>query len=93
MIENHYVLITDGSCEFCQEVVELLKSRELNFINTDMGNAPDVLNITKMTMGHSTVPMIWQVSVGKDLQQPADQKFIGGCDELKKHLGIEDSSG
>jgi len=88
MFENHYVLITKGSCEFCQEAIELLKSKELNFIYTDMENAPQVLEVTKMAMGHSTVPMIWEVTVGESLEEPASNNYVGGCDELKKHLGV-----
>jgi glutaredoxin len=91
MIADHYVLITAGSCEFCQEAIELLRSRELNFIYTDMENAPDVMAVAKMTLGHTTVPMIWRVTVGEGLDEPAGQKFVGGCDELKKHLGINTS--
>jgi len=89
MFENHYVLITAGSCEFCQEAIEILKSKELNFIYTDMENAPQVLEVTKMASGHPTVPMIWEVTVGEDLQAGANNDFIGGCDELKLHLGID----
>ena len=92
MFENHYVLITAGSCEFCQEAVEILKSKELNFIFTDMENAPQVLEGTKLASGHATVPMIWEVVVGEDPQSGANNNFIGGCDELKKHLGINDSA-
>jgi len=91
MIENHYVLITKESCEFCQKAIRLLKLKELNFIYTDMENAPQVLEVTKMTTGHSTVPLIWEVVVGEDLRAPASNKFIGGYDELKKLLVGEDS--
>jgi len=91
MFENHYVLITKGSCEFCQEAIELLKSKELNFIYTDMENAPQVLEITKMASGHTTVPLIWEVAIGEDVKAPASNNFIGGCDELKKHLGVDNS--
>ena len=89
MIKNHYVMITQGSCPFCQEAIELLKSRELNFIYTDMEYAPEVLEITKLASGASTVPMIWEIVVGENIQQPADRKFIGGCEDLKQHLGVE----
>ena len=33
--------------------------------------------------------MIWEVTVGEDLQAGANNDFIGGCDELKLHLGID----
>ncbi len=86
MITNHYVLITKGSCEFCQEAIELLKDNNKKFIYTDMEAAPEVLELTKMASGQKTVPMIWEVVVGENLQAPAQNNFIGGCDDLKKHL-------
>jgi len=92
MINDHYVLITVGRCEFCQEAVSLLKERNLQFINTDMENAPQVLEVTKMASGHSTVPMIWEVKAGENMQAPAPNSFIGGCAELKTHLGIESAT-
>ena len=88
MIGNHYVMITTGDCPHCQGAIELLKSRDLKFIYTDMENAPEVLELTKMSSGHSTVPIIYEVVVGQDLQQPAQNKLIGGFDKLKEHLGV-----
>ena len=90
MFENHYVLIIKGTCPACQGAIALLKSKELNFIYTDMENAPRILEVTKMTSGHATVPMIWEVSVGEDLQKPAGNKFIGGFDDLQKLLGVDE---
>ena len=92
MIENHYVLITKESCEFCQEAIKLLKLKELSFIYTDMENAPQVLEATKIAAGHSTVPLIWQVAVEGDLRKPASNKFIGGYGELEKLLIVEASN-
>lgn len=87
MFENHYVLITRASCPACQGAIELLKSKNLNFIYTDMENAPQVLEVTKLASGHATVPMIWEVVIGKDMENPAENKFIGGLDDLQKILG------
>jgi len=92
MINNHYVLITAGNCEFCQEAVSLLKERSLQFINTDMEHAPQILEVTKMASGHSTIPMIWEVTVGENVQAPAENSFIGGCSELRIHLGVDETS-
>jgi glutaredoxin len=89
MIDNHYVLITQGSCPFCQDAIKLLKEKNLKFIYTDMEGAPEVLELTKMTSGHKTVPIIYEVVIGKDMQQPAQNNFIGGFDDLKKHLEVE----
>ncbi len=90
MIGNHYVMITRGDCPFCQDAIALLKSKDLKFIYTDMENAPEVLELTKMSSGHPTVPIIYQVVVGQNLQQPAENKLIGGFDKLKEHLGVEE---
>ena len=87
MINNHYVLITKGTCPACHEAIELLKSKDLNFIFTDMEYAPDVLQATKLAAGHPTVPMIWEVSIAGDIQKPASNKFIGGFDNLRQYLG------
>ena len=91
MNNTHYVLITQGSCNFCKSAIELLRERDEKFIYTDMEHAPDILEVTKVASGHSTVPMIWEVSVGEDLQQPAANKFIGGLEELQEHLGLSNS--
>ena len=90
MIGNHYVMITKGSCPFCQDAIELLKSKDLKFIYTDMENAPEVLELTKMSSGHATVPIIYEVIVGQNLQQQAQNKFIGGFDKLTEHLGVQE---
>lgn len=63
-----------------------MKSNDKKFIYTDMESAPEVLELTKMASGHSTVPMVWEVVVGADLQSPAQNNFIGGCEDLKAHL-------
>jgi len=90
MIGNHYVMITDGECPHCQGAIELLKSKDLRFIYTDMGSAPEILELTKLSSGHSTVPIIYEVVVGENLQQPAQNKLIGGFDKLKEHLGVSE---
>ncbi len=90
MIGNHYVLITKGACPACQEAIELLKSKGLKFIFTDMEYAPDVLGVTKLATGHPTVPMIWEVSVEGNIQKPAANKFIGGFDDLQRYLSEDD---
>ena len=53
-----------------------------------MEHAPQVLEVTKITSGHATVPMIWEVNVGEDIQKPAGNKFIGGYSELREFLGV-----
>ena len=93
MFGNYYVLITKGTCPSCQGAIDLLKSKELNFLYTDMEHAPQILEITKASSGHSTVPMIWEVSVGADVQNPAANKFIGGFDDLQEHLSENNEVG
>lgn len=88
MNNEHYVLITQGSCPFCADAISLLKEKGKNFIYTDMENAPEILKVTKIASGHETVPMIWAVTVTEDIQRPANNEFVGGYEELKKHLGV-----
>tara|TARA_Y100000310_G_C19993484_1_gene495175 strand:- start:26 stop:295 length:270 start_codon:yes stop_codon:yes gene_type:complete len=86
MLQEYYILITEGSCEFCQSAVELLKGKKLNFINTDMENAPEILAVTKIANNYETVPMIWKVGTTEEGSQPVNNIFVGGYDELVKHL-------
>jgi glutaredoxin 3 len=87
MFGKHYVLVTKGSCPYCKKAIELLKSKELEFIYTDMENAPMVLEVTKASSGYSTVPMIWEITVEQERQLPVESKFIGGFEDLSNYLG------
>ena len=87
MFGKHYVLVTKGSCPYCKKAIELLKSKELEFIYTDMENAPMVLEVTKASSGYSTVPMIWEITVEQERQLPVESEFIGGFEDLSNYLG------
>ena len=90
MVENHYFLFIKSSCPFCQMAIDLLMDKGLTFVYTDLEYAPNILEETKKSVGHQTVPMISRV-VSNDFSFPPVQSyFIGGYDDLKKHLGVED---
>jgi len=89
MDTKHYVLIVEGSCSFCEQAIALLKERGKKFIYTDMENAPEILEVTKMATGHGTVPMVWAVTVGPDIRSPANNDFVGGYEELEKLLNVD----
>ena len=79
MFDKYYVLVTKGSCPVCQEAIEFLKTKELDFVYTDMEHAPRVLEAAKAGSGHSTVPIIWETNM-------ASSKFVGGFDDLQESL-------
>ena len=62
------------------------KDKGLHFIYTDMENAPQILEVTKVANNYQTVPMIWKVGVGDDMSQPVSNVFIGGYDKLAAHI-------
>jgi len=86
MFQEYYILITKGSCEFCQDAITLLKEKDLHFMYTDMENAPEILEVTKIANNYQTVPMIWKVGVGENMEQPTSNVFIGGYDNLCAHI-------
>tara|TARA_R110000824_G_scaffold7271_6_gene32858 strand:+ start:449 stop:721 length:273 start_codon:yes stop_codon:yes gene_type:complete len=86
---NYYTLITEGNCTFCQKALKLLEEREKQFIYTDMQYCPSALEIIKLQASHQTVPMIWEISFSgqiNETSQPIKNNFIGGYEELVKHL-------
>ena len=89
MNNDHYVLIIKGSCPFCQDAISLLKKKSLNFVCTDMEFAPRVLQLSKESIGHPTVPIIYKVTTGASAKEIIDNEMIGGFDNLKEYLGVE----
>jgi len=85
--EKHYILVTKNSCPHCQNALTLLKESNLKFSYTDMENCDEALEATKQQLNWKTVPMIWEQEVNwEDDAKVVDNNFIGGFQELKKHL-------
>ena len=85
---KYYNLIVKSSCLFCQEALLLLKMRGEQHVYTDMENCEKSLELAQEESGHKTVPIIWEAFLREDSQ--IELRFIGGCDDLKKHLEGQD---
>ena len=69
---SNVVLYTKAYCPFCQRAMALLKSKDVEFTNFDIGVQPELRDemITKAG-GASTVPQIF-----------INDEHIGGCDDM-----------
>jgi glutaredoxin len=84
MIYREYILLIKSSCPYCQEAKDLLESLEINHQAIDLETVPEVLQQFKDVMEHNTVPIVLG-SFGAGCY-----KLIGGCDDLKRTLVVED---
>jgi glutaredoxin 3 len=68
-------IYTSKNCHYCHSAKQLLASKGLGFREIDLSNDQNLrLKISQQT-GHRTVPQIF-----------IDKNFIGGFNELSKHL-------
>ena len=88
---KQYILVTKGSCPYCNEALSLLKENNLSFSYTDMEFNEEALEAVKYQSDWSTVPIVWQQEVewGNEEVRVISNNFIGGCSELKKYLEDE----
>ena len=84
------MLITKGTCGYCEKAIELLKENQLSFAYTDMANAEKLLEITKGQVNWGTVPIIWEQTLQWDKDQATviENNFVGGYSELAESLGV-----
>jgi len=89
---KQYVLITKSSCPYCSKALDLLKEKHLNFVYTDMENAPKALASTKDQLAWETVPMIWEQEIDWDdgIGRILGNTFIGGLEQLEDHFSQDD---
>jgi glutaredoxin len=89
---KHYVLITKNSCPACNKALKLLKEKHLNFVYTDMENAPKALASTKNQLSWETVPMIWEQDIdwSDGVGRILGNNFIGGLEQLEDHFSQND---
>lgn len=94
MLEKHYMLVTKGTCCYCEKAIELLKENELSFAYTDMANAEKLLDITKEQVNWETVPIIWEQTLQWEDNQPTivENNFVGGYTELAESLGVTEEN-
>tara|TARA_R110000824_G_scaffold332200_1_gene518849 strand:+ start:3697 stop:4011 length:315 start_codon:yes stop_codon:yes gene_type:complete len=90
-VKKQYILVTRGSCPYCESAVSLLKENKLNFSYTDMEFNREALHMVSREFDWNTVPIIWEQEVDWENEaRVLESTFIGGYSELKKHLELED---
>ena len=72
-------LYTKKNCPYCQMAVQLLAEHKKKFECYAMDGQPKLLNEIKTTYRWETVPVVVEITEGKE-------KFIGGFDDLKEYL-------
>ncbi len=72
-------LYTKKNCPYCQMAVQLLAEHKKEFECYAMDGQPKLLNEIKTTYRWETVPVVVEITEGKE-------KFIGGFDDLKEYL-------
>ena len=75
---SYYHLFVKSRCPHCKEAKELLKNEKIEHVVTSMDKAPSVLTKLKESIGHTTVPLVFEVTEGEKYN------FVGGCQELKE---------
>ena len=83
MLYRKYILLTKKECPYCEEAVEILSSRDIEYCEIDLQESPQILDHFKDAFEHNTVPMVLG-SFGAGLY-----KLVGGCDDLKRTLVVE----
>ena len=72
-------LYTKNGCPYCQMAVQLLAEHQKQFECYALDAQPQLLNEIKGTYNWETVPIVVEITEGKE-------KFIGGFTDLKEYL-------
>ena len=70
---------TKSNCPYCQMAIQLLADNQKEFECYALDNQPRLLNEIKETYRWQTVPVIVEITEGKE-------KFIGGFTDLQEYL-------
>ena len=87
---SYYHLFVKSRCPHCKEAKSLLKSEKIEHVVTSMDKAPNILTKLKERTGHTTVPIIFEVTEGEKYN------FVGGCSDLKEVFNakeVQESAG
>ena len=87
---SYYHLFVKSRCPHCKKAKDLLKSEKIEHVVTSMDKAPSILTKLKESTGHTTVPIIFEVTEGEKYN------FVGGCSDLKEVFNakeIQESAG
>ncbi len=72
-------LYTKTDCPYCQMAVRLLAEHKKEFECYALDSQPQLLNEIKTTYRWETVPVVVEITEGRE-------KFIGGFTDLKEYL-------
>ena len=81
---SYYHLFVKSRCPHCKEAKSLLKSEKIEHVITSMDKAQSILTKLKEKTGHTTVPIIFEVTEGEKYN------FVGGCSDLKEVFNAEE---
>jgi glutaredoxin 3 len=69
---SEFTIYTKGWCPYCQAALDLLKKKNISFKQIEIaGNKDLTQEMVKRAGGRTSVPQIF-----------ADERHIGGCDDL-----------
>ena len=80
-MSKQYHLYIKNTCSFCQEALKLLDKHGLQYTATMVDGNEDLLTEVKNKYDWETVPIILELS------QVEGARFVGGYEDLYKHLG------
>ena len=72
-------LYTTTNCPYCQMAMNLLAEKQKEFECYSLDRQPELLNEIKQTYNWRTVPIVVEITEGRE-------KFIGGFTDLKQYL-------
>lgn len=72
-------LYTKADCPYCHMAVKLLSENQKEFECYALDNQPSLLSEIKNTYHWKTVPLVVEITEGKE-------KFIGGYTDLREYL-------
>ena len=72
-------LYTKTSCPFCHAAIQLLSEGQYEFECYGLDHQPELLTEIKNTYKWQTVPLVVEITEGKE-------KFIGGFNDLQEYL-------
>ncbi len=72
-------LYTKTSCPYCHAAIKLLTEGQHEFECYGLDQQPELLTEIKKTYNWQTVPLVVEITAGKE-------KFIGGFTDLREYL-------
>ena len=78
--KRYFFLWIKPECPYCQKASDLLAENEYPHTLYNLDSDPELMNKVKQKFNHKTVPMI------VEQRNDGESNFIGGCDDLEKHL-------